>query len=312
MVKKIAVLGNVCIDEIHTSEGEIIEGLGGTFHNHLMLSLLFRDKGIIYPVCKVGYDLYDDLIRKYKSLKNIDVSGIIKVNGKNNRVKLQYYSEGERQEYSRSNPPEIVLKELKTKTNWDLFMVNFVSGIEISRKTFEELDSKIDAPIFVDLHSLFLGFREDGSRYYRKGEDWSPWHYSGDIMQMNAREAEILSGRKLPDESALIDFGIYLLSFGTKIILITLGKDGSILCYKENDTIKWEKIEPYNFFKESYPTGCGDVYSSVFVYKYLNSGDPLESAHFASKIAGLKAGIKKPDDMMNNFHDYLYKFNIEL
>jgi len=312
VTKKIAVLGNVCIDEIHTHDGEVIEGLGGSIHNQLMLSLLFANKGVICPVCKIGYDLYDDLLRKYKSWQNIDPGSVIKVNGKNNRVKLKYFSENARKEYSVFNPPEIKFQELKGITDCDLFLVNFVSGIEISRKTFEEMTNRIDVPFFVDLHSLFLGFKDDGFRYYREDEDWSLWYHTGDIMQMNEREAEILSGRKLPDENALIDFGKYLLNFGTKIVLITNGKNGSVLCYRENGVIKWEKIEAYNYFNFSYPTGCGDVFSSGFVYKYLASGDPVAAAHFASQIAGLKAGLKKPEDMLNNFHDYLYKFNIEL
>ncbi|RKY86699.1 hypothetical protein DRQ09_05725 [candidate division KSB1 bacterium] len=311
MVKRIAVLGNICVDEIHTFEGEIIKGFGGTIHNHLILSLLFGKKGIIYPVCKVGYDIYDDIIKKYIPLNNIDTSGIIKVNKKNNRVKLIYYSRSERKEYSVSNPPEIKPDEVKKNINWDLFMINFVSGIEISRKSFEQLYKMIDTTFFVDMHSLFLGFGNNGERYYREDDDWSIWHNTGDIIQMNKKEAEILSGKKLSTEKSLIDFGTHLIRIGVKIVLITLGEKGSIIFYRDGNNQVWEKIKAYNFYDNSYPTGCGDAFSSGFIYKYLQSGEPVESAIFASKIAGIKAGIKKPEDLMNNFHKYLYNFNIK-
>jgi len=311
-MKKTAVLGNVCIDEIHTFEGEFIEGLGGAFHNHLILSLLFKGKGIISPVCKVGYDLYDDLIRKYNTLKNIDTGNIIKVNGKNNRVKLTYISENDRREYSVSNPPEIVIDEISKDTKWDLFIINLISGIEISRKTFDALYDTIKAPFLVDLHSLFLGFRKDGLRYYREDEDWNTWFHTGDIMQMNEKEAEVLSGRKLKSENDLIDFGIYLLNFGAEVVLITTGEKGSIVCFREHEKFTWEKIPAYTYYNNVYPTGCGDAYSSGFAYRYVYSSDPVESAHFASKIAGLKAGIKKPGDMVKNFYDLLDKFKIGL
>jgi len=41
--------------------------------------------------------------------------------------------------------------------------------------------------------------------------------------------------------------------------------------------------------------GCGDVYAGGFILKYLETGEPVESAQFASKVAGIKPGIGKPE-----------------
>ena len=67
---------------------------------------------------------------------------------------------------------------------------------------------------------------------------------------------------------------------GPSVILITLGREGSIIYY-EGSLFKIPAIET----KVVDPTGAGDAYFGGFIFKYMLSKDPLQSAIFATSTA---------------------------
>lgn len=300
-----AVLGTVCCDEIQRVGSDPEFAYGGIFYTLVTLGQLFNGKGSIYPVCKIGADDYQEIIEQFSPYSSIRPDLIKKYPGKNNTVLLKYYSEEDRKEYSTNLPASFTIGELLPIPDVRLYIVNFISGIEMGYRTFKALRKRLDAPLYVDLHSLFLGFRftpsfgEKSERFYRVKSDWSRWHSSGDIVQMNRTEAMVLAGSSLSEKNDLLKFGDYLLTKGAQTIIVTDGSKGSLVIWKSGKRTLHKLIKPYNYGEVKNPTGCGDVFSGAYTFRYLQGADPPEAAEFASKVAGIRASHSRSSELHN-------------
>ena len=108
-------------------------------------------------------------------------------------------------------------------------------------------------------------------------------------MQMNRTEAGILAGRELINSGEIIAFGKHLLSKGAEVVIVTLDVDGLIVIWSSGRKNYSEMIPAYRYGETIDPTGCGDVFSSAFSYKYLLGSDPYDSCDFAARVAGVRA-----------------------
>ena len=285
----VAVLGTVCCDETHRLGEKPAFGFGGLFYNLITLAQLFGDEGSIIPICKIGNLDYSTISEQFRQYPVITFDHVWKYPGRNNTVVLKYFSDEERIEYSTNLPQPFSLQELVPVPDVRLYLVNFVSGIEMRYRTFRAVRKRLRVPLFVDLHSIFLGFKQNGERYYRRSNNWSHWHESGDIIHMNQVEAQMLAGRAFKTEKDYRSFGNYLLDYGSSTVLITKGSEGSLVVWKSRNRTLYKSIPGYSYGALQNPTGCGDIYSSAYVYRYLQGADPPEAADFASKVAGIRA-----------------------
>jgi sugar/nucleoside kinase (ribokinase family) len=268
-----------------------------------------NDNDFIYPVCKIGEDDYERITGEFSKYKSVKIDHIKNYPGKNNTVTLRYYSETERIECSTNLPKRFTIDELLPLPDAELFLLNFVSGIEMNFKTFTALKKRLRIPLIVDMHSIFLGFKSNGERYYRRDRNWKHWQTGGDVVQMNRIEAELLAGKKFRNMNDLENFGKYLLSKGTKVVLITLDVEGVLLIWKSGNKINSEKMPVFNFGETVDPTGCGDIFSSAFSYKYMLRCDPYESCVFANKVAGIRA-IQRSSHELHSLSNMLRKYGI--
>lgn len=289
--RQIGVIGTFCLDQIYPYGGEKITGLGGIYYSLVVLSHLFEEDGKIFPFVHVGNDLSAKISNIFRNYRNIDRSGLIEVPVPNNRVTNKYYSPKERDEFSTFVPPPLGFEEIDCSINFDVFFINFISGKEMKISTLQKLRNNLTCPIYIDIHALVMGFREEGRRFFRRPPKWKDIIACGDIIQMNDREATVLSGAS----GSNIDFkkvGFSFLDLGPRIILFTLGEKGSILCYRNGRKKFFVPVEPFTIGKTKEVTGCGDVFAGGFILRYLETDDPVVSANFASKVAGIKAGYK--------------------
>ena len=291
-IKQIGVAGTFCLDTIYPYGGGKITGMGGIYYSLAVLSNLFGAGGRIYPFVHVGSDLYPRLPQIFRNYSNIDRSGFIKVPSPNNRVTCKYFSPSEREEFSTFVPPPLRAAEINCQRTYDIFFVNFISGEEMKISTLAQLSEKINGPVYIDVHTLVMGFGEGGRRFFRKPKGWRRVIASGDIIQMNDREAEVLDGFYHKTEDEYKKFGFQLLELGPKVVLFTLGEQGSFICYRRGKKFYSGPIDPFSLGFTREVTGCGDVYAGGFILKYLESGNPVHSAQFASRVAGIKAGYK--------------------
>jgi len=293
----VAVVGTVCLDEIRRPGMQPVRGLGGLFYSVITLAQLFDKSGTVCPFCKIGEDDFDLIGGEFDRYPAIDMSYTSTYPGRNNTVVLDYYSSGERNEYSTNRPKPFSAGDLAPVSEMDMALVNFISGREMNRQTFLSLKNRLKVPMYVDLHSLFLGIGKNGRRFYIEDRDWSEWHISGDIVQMNECEAGILAGRKLDGADDFREFGRYLLDKGAEVVVITLADCGCVVSWKSMGKTMFRAVPAYSSSAVEDPTGCGDVFGAAFVFRYLEGGDPAECAGFAVKVAGVRAAQKHSADL---------------
>ncbi|MCD8740508.1 PfkB family carbohydrate kinase [Mucilaginibacter roseus] len=102
------------------------------------------------------------------------------------------------------------------------------------------------------------------------------------ILKVNEHEVAVLTGTTNIHEGAK-----QLAGLGVKEVVITLGTQGSII-YADGE---FHNIPVYKPLKFKDATGCGDTYMAGFLYKRATGAGIAEAGHFASAMAGLKAGI---------------------
>ncbi len=297
--KCIGILGALTVDEIFPWKGNKIEGFGGIYYNLIILSKLFGDAAEIVPVAKIGSDIYDKFIKEIQSWGNIDTSELIRVQLPHNKVKLRYSSPGERKEFASDILPPVDVAEFNFDKRYDLLLVNFISGKELEKDTFLKICMESETEIYCDAHNLLMQIGNSGAREYLESTDWMSWFSGVNIIQLNYREAEILQNDKFNSLDDVCRFCENIVRGPVSICQVTLCKNGSVIAYKENDQIKSRKISSVEYRESLHSTGCGDAYSSGFIYEYLNSNNPVGAAEFANRIAGIKAGLKRPNELFN-------------
>lgn len=107
------------------------------------------------------------------------------------------------------------------------------------------------------------------------------------ILKLNESEAEVITGSKNPNEVAKI-----LARYGVKEVIITLGSRGSII-YAEG---KFYDIPAYKPTKVVDATGCGDTYSTGYLWCRAHGAGYEEAGRFAAAMCALKLEHSGPFD----------------
>jgi hypothetical protein len=94
---KVTVIGTINKDTIIFPNGKKTQSFGGILYNILALSYLGGENGKIYPVCNLGYDIYGQVTSRLKNCDNVELSGIKKVNCKNNHAFLSINQNNQRE-----------------------------------------------------------------------------------------------------------------------------------------------------------------------------------------------------------------------
>lgn len=112
--------------------------------------------------------------------------------------------------------------------------------------------------------------------------DW-PWKRDAlrciDVLKVNEYEMDVLTGHNEPHEAAL-----QLAEWGVKEVCVTLGNYGSVVL--END--HFYDIPAYEPKRIVDATGCGDTYSTGYLYMRSRGADPGEAGRFAAALSTLK------------------------
>jgi len=292
---KLTVIGTITKDTITFPDGKVKKSLGGILYNVLPFALLAPQNMIISPVCNLGSDIYKKVISYLKRFGNIDLSGLSMVKEKNNHVHLFYDRRWHKKEILNNLVPQIEFSQIEPYQNSDCLLINFISGFDIDLNTLRKIRRKTGSQVFMDVHSLILGIKKNGRRFFKAPDLWREYLKIADIVQMNFKEMQIISGSHLKSENDLKGFARTILNFGPDILLVTCGRKGALLYYKKGKEIVSYRASasPVKDFVD--PTGCGDVFSSGFLLSYLKTDDPELSCEYANFLAGMKSrfsGVK--------------------
>jgi sugar/nucleoside kinase (ribokinase family) len=168
-----------------------------------------------------------------------------------------------------------------------MIIVNFISGRDIKLPTLEKVRHDYKKPIYMDVHSLTLGMRSDGSRYLRRPQNWKRYTSCADFLQMNNIEFELLSGEEankntVKDFYKMHDPGIL------KALLITLGERGAYLTTRSGRGIRSDSIATPRTGRVLDSTGCGDVFGAGFCAARMLGFSIQKAAEIAVAAATLK------------------------
>ena len=289
----IVVIGAVTKDTLIFLEKDkcrAVESLGGVLYSVIALAELTEKK--IYPISNVGYDIYDEVISILKEYDNIDVLGIQKTDARNIHCYIMFKSEYGTQ-YDENLEVPIVYPQVEPLLDSAKFIfLSSMTGLDFSLELLKKIKQTAKCPIYFDYHILALARDKLGNRYLHRRDDWFEWCVNCDYLQLNKFEAELLYGKRLPKVCQIKDFCKPVLCEGVKSIAITLGVDGSKVCYENSKgEIEIEHLNPVRFNKIVDTTGCGDVFAAGFISHFLETGNLLDSYKFANKVAGLKTQI---------------------
>ena len=284
----ITVIGHLCLDVIHHRDGTESQGYGGIFFSVATLANLLPPGVTISPVFGVGKEDYDALIDRLQVYPNIDPSGIFKMAGPTNQVHLYYRDGAERIECSKFISEPIPLKKIRPKLDTDMILVNMISGFDITLETLDEIRMDVrekHVPVYLDVHSLTLGIREDFTRYHRPLEAWRRWLFMIHAAQMNEDEAKILPPEKLDE----IGLAKHTLALNTKALHITRGENGCTTFIDDHKHVQRFDLPGEKPGIAVDPTGCGDVFAAAYCAHYMKTEDVQESARYANVVAAEKA-----------------------
>jgi len=286
---KLAIIGTITRDTITFPDRKSIRSFGGILYNILPMALLAPTSLVISPVCNLGSDIYEKVIFYLKHFKNIELSGISRVKEKNNHVHLFYNRKWDKREILKYSVPEIEFQQVESHLNSDCILINFISGFDIDLESLKKIRQESKARIFIDLHSLILGIRKNGERFFKVPVLWEEYLKNADIVQMNFKEMQIISKRKMNSKRELNNFAEEILELGPEILIVTCGSEGALLYYREKRKIVCYQTSSLKFKDRIDPTGCGDVFSAGFLLAYLETHNVKLSSEFANFLAGMKS-----------------------
>ena len=187
----------------------------------------------------------------------------------------------------------------------DAVLINFISGYEMTLGTTLQLRREFAGPIHADLHSLFLGSDDDGTRRPSELEEYEAWASCFDVVQMNEDEASLAMSMDDGDHSAIdrrIDCAIdAALGSGARLVVVTRGAAGVVWRAAKGvpyDPAAWSGFSPPEGEGRGAsrsvtirprpggdPTGCGDVWGATMFSRLLAGDGPEVSIDMANRLA---------------------------
>jgi sugar/nucleoside kinase (ribokinase family) len=170
------------------------------------------------------------------------------------------------------------------------------SGNDITLETLDRIRMETrekEIPIHFDFHTLTLGIDKDSKRFRRPMTDWRRWCFMTTSVQLNEEEAAGLSAERF-DENTLIN---HMMPLMVRALLITRHQKGVTLIRQESKKLKRFDIKGEEVNEVVETKGAGDVFGAAYIYQYLKTKNPLQSATFANLIASKKIQLRGTDEL---------------
>jgi hypothetical protein len=306
--RRIALLGTVINDTIHSATGEVSHALGGVLYTILPLRAFLPVDVEIVPLLHVGRDLHARVLSALAGLPNLSTRHVTREEQENTRVDLHYHSAEERTEIATGRVPPVSPEEVERLGRPDLLLVNFVSGWELSLAAMTQIAGMLRGRIHADLHSLVLGRASDGTRYYRKPYGWKKWLAACDTVQVNEREAKTLTGVTLDGSGeglavSLEQAADRLHACGPARVAVTLGARGAYLSLTQRRGALVRELRPGEKVEKIIdPTGSGDVFLAAFAAALFLGKEPCGALAFAVRTSAMSTAMRGAEGLYEYFH----------
>ena len=304
-MRRVGVIGSLVWDEIHGRDPRSapVEEWGGIAYALAGMDAALPAGWEIVPLVKVGRDLSAQSQVFLRTLARVSPGArCVEVPSPNNRVVLHYQNAERRCERMSGGVPGWTWPELgPLVADLDALYVNFISGFEMGLGTAQALRQAFRGTIYADLHSLFLGMRQDGIRMLQPLPDAPSWFGCFDVIQMNEDEM-----RQLSDEPLAV--AAHVLGAGASALVVTLGPRGAVYLSdrlavgptdrqtdsvrrSDGQTVRSELIGT-PVIDAVDPTGCGDVFGATCCARLLGGDSLPESVAAANRAASRAATFR--------------------
>lgn len=299
----IAVIGHLVWDRIIKIDGSGVKDFGGIAYNLAALGVVADLKASsgnlvrIFPVCNIGFDLFDMATAFFGKFSHIDLSLARKISRRNIIHELKYDAKGYRQEYNIGSMPKITPNLFKHCSQIDIALVNHIGGDELPPRYLKWLKDIFDPLIYMDYHSLALGRSLTDcknhrlKRYFRYNPHWREYVGLADIVQMNHIELKSIFPKTIDETESVIQSAKKVHDAGPDIVIITREDKDLVVIYGSNINPRVSVIPVYPVEKLVDPTGCGDAFAAGFIISYCQSNDVLKACKKGIYIASKKAGF---------------------
>lgn len=289
---KVVVIGTINQDLILPFRGTSIQSIGGIFYTISALSKLGGQNLKIVPISYLGSDMYPAFLRLLKQYPNVLPDGLQEIDQKNHKVILEYKSAEERVEKALFNFPSLEWGNLENFLDADFYMVNLITGWDISLAAYQELSRLHYRRMYLDVHFLVMGIDKLGKRFPQRPANVDAWIRGARFVQMNEREFRIISGNSAND---ILFFENYFKP--DQILIITLGSKGARVIFRKDDIVRKKEFPAYPVEDVVDVTGCGDVFGAGFVTRYLRNGNLYQAIEYANRAAGVNSLLRGTNEL---------------
>ena len=287
---KITIVGTINEDHIFLpGQEEERVSFGGILYNTIRMAILFGDEATIYPVSRVGREHFQSITDILAPYPQVSPDGLLESPLGTNESYLYFTDSKNRDERIILHAEPLSLTDLEPFLDSDIIHYNSISGQELDKETFWALVKRTDALLSMDIHNRIANFGLDGVPTYQPFTEWHEWVEHLEMVQMNETEASFLVGNKIfLNIEDLVPIGVDLVRAGPSQALITLGGDGALLVYRKSDGIYAFHVPATSHLPVN-TTGCGDAFSSGYLFALEKGLDPPGATLFANTVAGVNA-----------------------
>ena len=280
---KFTIVGHLCLDVIHQTDGTETKSYGGIYFAVGALAGIASAADTIYPVFGVGENDFEPVRSLMAQYPNVDASGIFPFQGETNQVHLYYTDKESRTECSKHIAAPIPFSRIEPFLSVQGIFLDMISGSDITLDTLDQIRLAVrpkNTPIHIDMHCLTMGVGPDATRYRRPLSEWRRWCFMLNSVQMNEEEAAGFTVEQYNEEG----LAKQMLPLMVNALCITRGAAGLTMFRQEHKRLIRNEFTGVPTGSKD-PTGCGDVFGAAFLYQYCTSKNFEKAALFANEVA---------------------------
>jgi len=259
---RLGVIGSINLDTITRSTGVEADLLGGVLYTACAAAHLGGDGIEVQLAARLSADASGRVLDLLSEVPGVLTGSLQQTDEPAFRSAIHYADDGRKTETLTGDLPPLSLDELREAlADVDGLLVNFITGFEVELESLQQIRTQLNGPVLMDVHSLTLGRRPSGERYWRRPGNWQDWVAQTDVVQMNEEEAGLLGDLARPGVEELYDFGRRLLLLGPRAAAITRGARGALGIWREESgTVNTVRVQAQQPDLAVDATGCGDVF----------------------------------------------------
>jgi sugar/nucleoside kinase (ribokinase family) len=262
---KILVIGHSVLDFIKSDKEQKIN-TGGIFYSISALNHLMTSDDEIFLCSQFDDETYNYFKPEFEKVNNKYLQKVDKIP----RVHLNLEKNKERHEAYENITNNLSLN-FSDLNSFDGILINMITGFDITLDQLKQIRNNYSGLIYIDVHTLSRGLKDDYRREFRLIPDFKDWAKCLDLIQVNQSELYTLSQKK--NEIEIVE---EIFSYGIKILCVTKGELGARVYYKNRNEIASYFIAATKINNPNI-IGCGDVFGASFFYSYIRNKNVIDS-----------------------------------